>query len=186
MNSFRIMYDLEFVENHKSIVEKNMNMITKKELTQTEEYDIRKVYTIYLTIYELFMKDYNNDDDFINFESEYKKIYNKYALQMLDKAYIKNKCIIHNYKFHVDSLHSKFKEHFNKHLEDMSIDSDNETDKEDDSDEENKTKNITINVTQPATPNPTISNILLLTLPPIIINLCIINTLIILNLRLFK
>jgi len=111
MNSKRIIEDLDFVEQNREIN-------TRNNLSDDEAYKMRKLYTIYLTIYDMYYM-YNNDDcNFDNLETEYKRAYNKNAIEMIKKTDI-NTILIHNYAYHMESLKRLQKLHYEKAISEL-------------------------------------------------------------------
>jgi hypothetical protein len=119
MNSKRIIDDLDFVEENREIN-------TRNNMSDDEAYKLRKLYTIYLTIYDMyyfyvFTSHYCNFNDL---ETEYKRSYNKNAIEMIKKTDI-NPILIHNYAYHMESLKRTVKLHYDKNISDRTKETDN-------------------------------------------------------------
>jgi hypothetical protein len=96
MNSKRIIDDLDFVET-------NRDINTRNNMTDEEHFKLRKLYTIYLTIHDIYCIYNSIESDFNNLEKVYIQYYNNNAIEMINNINI-DPILIHNYAYHVESI----------------------------------------------------------------------------------
>lgn len=96
MNSKRIIDDLDFVEQNREIN-------TRNNLSDDETFKLRKLYTIYLTIHDIYCIYNSIESDFNNLEKVYIQYYNNNAIEMINNINI-DPILIHNYAYHVESI----------------------------------------------------------------------------------
>jgi len=96
MNSKRIIDDLDFVEQNREIN-------TRNNLSDDETFKLRKLYTIYQTIYDMYCIYKSIECNFNNLEKVYIQYYNNNAIEMINNINI-DPILIHNYAYHVESI----------------------------------------------------------------------------------
>lgn len=94
MNSTRIMDDEEFVEKHKHLVFQDVT-------TPIDIYNLKKLLTIYMTMYELYLIYNKPEFDYSYISDDYNRIYRDYSFIMIGKKRIRNPNIVLDYYKHV-------------------------------------------------------------------------------------
>ena len=110
MNSKRIIDDLDFVEQNREIN-------TRNNLSDEEAYKLRKLYTIYLIMYDMYCIYKSIECNFNNLEKVYIQYYNNNAIEMISNINI-DPILIHNYAYHMESLKRLQKLHYEKAISD--------------------------------------------------------------------
>jgi hypothetical protein len=113
MNSKRIIDDLDFVEENR-----NINM--RRDMNDEEHFKLRKLYTIYLTIHDIYCIYNSIECDFNNLEKVYIQYYNNNAITMINNINI-DTILIHNYAYHVESLKLLQKLSYEKSLKESHV-----------------------------------------------------------------
>ena len=110
MNSKRIIDDLDFVEQNREIN-------TRNNLSDEETYKLRKLYTIYITMYDMYCIYKSIECNFNNLEKVYIQYYNNNAIEMISNINI-DPILIHNYAYHMESLKRLQKLYYEKAISD--------------------------------------------------------------------